>query len=111
MNPDDLVTIHLAAPREKFWGVLLALTPAGVTVRGVALESFEDYLRQTGRAEPPLLGAVTAFFPAHRLDRVELDETAGAVEGLGARFRRVTGRDPRAELLGATRGAGLEARR
>lgn len=100
MNPDDLVTIHLGAPREKFWGVLLAMTPSGVTVRGVALESFEDWLRQATRPDPPLIGAVTAFFPAHRIDRVELDESAGAAEGLGARFRRLTGRSAREELTG-----------
>jgi len=100
VSPDDLVTVHLGSPREKFWGVLLALTPSGVTVRGVLLESFEDWLRQATRAEPASLGAVTVFFPSHRLDRVELDESSGAVEGLGARFRRLTGRDPRAELTG-----------
>ena len=99
MNADDLVTVHLAAPREKFWGVLLAITPAGVTVRGVPLESFEDWVRQTARGGPALLGTTTVFFPARRLDRVELDESAGVVEGLGARFRRHTGRDPRVELL------------
>ena len=100
MNVGELVTVHLAAPREKFWGVLLALSPGGVTVRGVPLESFEDWLRQAARSGPALLGAVTVYFPAHRLDRVELDESSGAVEGLGARFRRLTGRDPRAELTG-----------
>jgi hypothetical protein len=98
------VTIHLASPREKFWGVLIALSPSGATVRGVSLESFEDWMRQTARSDPALLGAVTVFFPAHRLDRIELDESSGAVEGLGARFRRVTGRDPRAELTGCADG-------
>jgi hypothetical protein len=100
VNPGELVTVHLGAPREKFWGVLLALSPAGATVRGVPLESFEDFLRQAGRAEAPLLGPVTAYFPAHRIDRVELDESSGAVEGLGARYRRLTGRDPRGAVLG-----------
>ena len=100
MNTGELVTIHLGSPREKFWGVLLVLSPAGVTVRGVGLDSFEDWVREAARPEPALLGAVTVYFPAHRLDRVELDESSGAVEGLGARFRRLTGRDARAELLG-----------
>ena len=99
MNVDELVTVHLASPREKFWGVLLALSPGGATVRGVPLESFEDWVRQFARSGPALLGAVTVYFPAHRLDRIELDESSGAVEGLGARFRRLTGCDPRAELV------------
>ena len=106
MSPGELVTVHLAGPREKFWGVLLSLSPAGATVRGVPLESFEDFLRQAGRAEAPLLGPVTAYFPAHRIDRVELDESSGAVEGLGARYRRVTGCDPRGAVLGDEPSAG-----
>ena len=101
MNPNDLVTVYLGGPREKFWGVLLSVAPSGVTVRGVGLESFEDWMRQATRADPPLIGAVTVYFPAHRIDRVELDASAGAAEGLGARFRRLTGRDPAAELLGS----------
>ena len=100
MSPGELVTVHLTGPREKFWGVLLSLSPAGATVRGVPLESFEDFLRQAGRAEAPLIGPVTAYFPAHRIDRVELDESSGAVEGLGARYRRVTGCDPHGAVLG-----------
>jgi hypothetical protein len=102
VSPGELVTVHLTGPREKFWGALVALAPAGVTVRGVQLDSFEDFLRQATRAEPPLVGAVTVYFPAHRIDRVELDESSGAVEGLGERFRRITGRDPRSMLLGET---------
>jgi len=101
VSPGDLVTVHLASPREKFWGVLLALTPAGATVRGLLLDSFEDWLRQATRPGEVSLGAVTVFFPAHRLDRIEIDETSGAVEGLGDRFRRLTHRDARAELSGA----------
>jgi len=100
VNDGDLVVVNCGSPREKFWGVLLGLTPAGVTLRCVPLESFEDYLRQCAGGGPALLGAVTIFLPAHRLDRVELDETAGAAEGLGERFRRVAGRDPREALLG-----------
>ncbi|MFH1177582.1 MAG: hypothetical protein V1750_09270 [Acidobacteriota bacterium] len=98
MNAGELVTISLAGPREKFWGVLLALNPTGATVRGLPVESFEDWLRQLAGGGPALLGAVTAFFPAHRLERIELDETTGVVEGLADRIRRTTGRDPVAEL-------------
>ncbi len=103
MNPGELVTAYLGSPREKYWGVLLALTPAGATLRGVALDAYEDWVRQAASLVPALLGAVTVFFPAHRIERIELDESSGVVEGLGARFRRVTGRDARADLLGDER--------
>jgi hypothetical protein len=101
MNTGDLITVHLGAPREKYWGVLMELTPAGATLRGVRLDAYEDWVRQAARSEPALLGAVTVFFPAHRIERIELDENSGVVEGLGARFSRLTNRDARAELLGS----------
>ena len=94
MGPGDLVVVSCGAPREKFWGVLLALDVAGATLRGVPLEAFEDWMRQFLSATPVLLGAVTLFLPAHRLERVELDESGGGAEGFGDRFARMTGRDP-----------------
>jgi hypothetical protein len=110
VNVDELVTVHLSSPREKFWGVLLAMSPAGATVRGVSLETFEDWLRRAARGEPALPGATTVFFPARRLDRVEVDESTGVVESLGDRFRRLAGRDPRPGLLAVQgdRGPGVE---
>ncbi|HUK12867.1 MAG TPA: hypothetical protein VLW17_06155 [Thermoanaerobaculaceae bacterium] len=98
MNSGELVVLSCSSPREKFFGLLLGLTPVGATLRGVPLEAFEDWLRQAAAGGPALIGAVTLFVPAHRLERIEIDESAGAVEGYADRFRRVSGRDPRAEL-------------
>ena len=42
----SLVVIHCANPREKMWGVLQRLDKAGVVIRGLDLESVEDWLRQ-----------------------------------------------------------------
>lgn len=100
MNAGDLVVIHCGGPREKFWGVLLELAPAGATARVVPVDAFEDWLRQCASKGPRLLGPVTVFLPAHRIERIELDETAGVAEALGARFERATGRDPRRALAG-----------
>ena len=100
MNPGDLVVVSCGTPREKFWGVLLSLNTAGVTVRGLPLDAFEDWLHQCAGGGAELLGAVTIFLPTHRIERVELDETSGVAEGLADRFRRVVRRDPRRELLG-----------
>jgi len=93
-----LVVVSCASPREKFWGLLLELSAAGVTLRGVPVETFEDFLRQWAREGEHLIGPVTLFVPLHRVERVEVDESAGVVEGMGERFRRVSGRDPRAVL-------------
>jgi len=104
VEPGSVVVVSCNGPREKFWGVLLAITPAGVTLRGIPLAAFEDFLHQEVRGEPQLIAASTMFLPLHRVERLELDEPAGAVEGLAARFRRVTGREPAAELLGEAGG-------
>lgn len=89
-----LVVVSCSSPREKFWGLLLQLTAAGVTVRGVPVDAFEDLLRQWAGEGEHLIGPVTVFVPMNRVERVEADESAGVVEGLGERFRRVAGRDP-----------------
>lgn len=104
MREGSLVVVSLASPREKFWGVLLSLSASGVILRGLPLEAFEDFLLQCAPGTRTLpqarLGATTVFFPAHRIERIELDETAGAVEGFADRFRRLVGRDPQGDLLG-----------
>lgn len=104
MREGSLVVVALSSPKEKFWGVLLALTGAGVTLRGLPVEAFEDFLLQCVPGSTTLpsarLGAVTVFFPAHRIERIELDESSGAVEGFGDRFRRLVGQEPQAMLLG-----------
>jgi len=92
LPPGTPVLVYLHSPREKVFGVLVALQPAGVVVRGIDLAAFEDWLRQEARSEGPGLGLVTLFYPMNRVERVERDETVGGLEGLAARFRRETGR-------------------
>jgi hypothetical protein len=96
MSPHDLppgspVILYLANPREKVWGLLLALQPAGVTVRGLDISVFEDWMRQEARGEDTGLGLSTLFYPMHRLERMERDETLGPIESYNDRFRRIVG--------------------
>ena len=86
------VVLYLHSPREKMWGILLKLSAAGVMVRGIDLEAFEDFLRQEAKGEEDLLGLVTAFYPMHRLERLERDETVGPVMSYADRFARDVGR-------------------
>lgn len=87
-----MVLLALGGPREKFWGQLLALTHAGVSVRGIDLESFDDSVAMIKAGEPFTPG--TIFFPMHRVERMELDVNAGGLPSLSERFRLQTGRDP-----------------
>lgn len=85
-----LVLIALNTPREKFWGALLEVTPAGVSVRGVDLNSLDDFTRQLRAGDPVTPAAV--FFPMHRVERMELDLRSGEIPSLGERFEAKSGR-------------------
>ena len=85
-----LVLITLNTPREKFWGAVLEISPAGLSVRGVDLNSFEDFARQLRAGDPVAPAAV--FFPMHRVERMELDVRSGDIPSLGERFETKTGR-------------------
>lgn len=102
-TPGTPVLVYLHSPREKVFGVLVALQPAGIALRGIELAAFEDFLRQETRGEKGL-GLVTLFYPMSRVERMERDETVGGIEGIANRFRRQTGRS-------IQQAAGLSSRR
>jgi hypothetical protein len=86
------VLVYLHSPRERVFGLLLSLQPAGVALRGIDLASLEDWIRQEARRESSGLAPVTVFYPMSRIERVERDETVGDLESIADRFRRLTGR-------------------
>lgn len=98
LGPLTPVVLFLREPKEKVWGILLSLDPAGVVVRGLDLSVFEDWLRQELRAEDDSIGPTTLFYPMHRLERVERDESVGPITGCAERFRREVGRDVHAAV-------------
>lgn len=95
-QPGTMVLITLGAPREKFWGAILAVSTAGVSLRGMELASFEDCVAMVKAGEPLSTGVV--FFPMHRVERMELDLPAGSIPSLSDRFTAQTGLDPRTAL-------------
>jgi len=90
-EPSSLVIVNLVNPKEKFFGILTALSPAGVTVRGINLDAYEDWIRQIAHREEANLDVATLFFPLFRVERIYLDEAAGAIKSYGQRFHEVTG--------------------
>jgi hypothetical protein len=92
LNPGTPVVLYLNAPREKVWGFLVSTMAAGVVVRGLDLIAFEDWLRQEARGEDVMLGPSTVFYPMHRVERMEKDETVGPIASYCERFRREVGR-------------------
>lgn len=90
-EPQSLVIVNLVNPKEKFFGLLTALSAAGVTVRGINLDAFEDWIRQIRNREDADLDVTTMFFPLFRVERIFLDEGAGTIKSYGQRFHDVTG--------------------
>lgn len=99
MKTGSFVLVHLSSPREKFWGLLEQRDASGVTVRGLAVEGFEEWLREIVREEVPSFSPATVFFPLQRVERISLDETIGEAVSLADRFRQLIGEDPRTYLV------------
>lgn len=99
MRTGSFVLVHLSGPREKFWGLLERLDASGATVRGLAVEGFEEWLREMTREDVPSFSPATVFFPIQRIERISLDETIGEAVSLADRFRLIVGQDPRTCLV------------
>jgi hypothetical protein len=98
-----LVLVTLSVPREKFWGAILSLSAAGISLRGCELVSFEDFVAMTRSGEGFTPGVV--FFPMHRVERIEMDASVNGLPSLAQRFATEAGVDV-ASLLSATAGSG-----
>ena len=91
-SPGALVIATLCNPREKFWGMILALAPEGLSLSGAELASFEDLAAMVRDGEP--FTPAVVFFPMHRIERVELDLPDGSLPSLSQRFLSKTGLNP-----------------
>ncbi|HEX8411273.1 MAG TPA: hypothetical protein VF883_20605 [Thermoanaerobaculia bacterium] len=98
-EPSALVLVNLVNPKEKFFGVLRALSAAGVTMRAVNLDSFEDWIHQIARGDEAEIEMITMFAPLFRVERIFLDEPAGSIQSYSQRFEQVVGRSVQ-EYLG-----------
>lgn len=98
LQPNAVVLLNLVNPKEKFWGVLRSITAVGVTLRGINIDSFEEWARQIGRGEEQTLGLVTMFVPLFRLERIFLDEPVGPVPSYSQFFQEVVGMTPQRYL-------------
>jgi hypothetical protein len=98
MDPHSIVVVSLHSPKEKFWGELLALNPAGATIRGADLNSFDHIVREISEPDNQRTGLPTVFFPMTRIERIALDEPAGAIPSMAELFERKVGRSLRAYL-------------
>src|SRR5215218_1519742 len=85
------VIINLVNPKEKFFGVLMSLSAAGITLRAINLDAFDDWVRQVAHGDEPNLDLITMFVPLFRVERVFLDEPSGAIRSYAQRFEDSVG--------------------
>jgi hypothetical protein len=92
MEPHAIVVVSLHTPKEKVWGELLDMSHAGVTLRGIDLGAFDDFVSQVLHPEGDRMGLPTLFFPMVRIERIALDEARGSIPSLAEVFERKVGR-------------------
>ena len=92
MQKHSVVIVNLHSPREKIWGVLLSVQNYGITLRGIDLNSFDDWTREVSSGETGI-GLSTVMFPMHRVERVLLDEGVGDIQSLADVFQSRVGED------------------
>lgn len=95
MQAGSIVVVSLHSPKEKLWGELVSVHAAGITLRGIDLNSFDDFIRQILDPEGERIGLPTLFFPMQRLERIALDEPRGSIPSLAERFEQKVGRSLR----------------
>jgi hypothetical protein len=99
LSENAIVIVNLVNPKEKFWGVLRSISAAGITIRAINLDSFQDWVAQIARKDDPALDLVTMFVPLFRLERLFVDEPVGAVKSYSDYFEESVGMRPE-EYLG-----------
>jgi hypothetical protein len=92
MEPHSIVVISLHTPKERVWGELLAISSAGVTLRGIDLGGFDDFIAQVLHPEGDRIGLPTLFFPMLRIERIALDEPHGSIPSMAGMFEKKVGR-------------------
>jgi hypothetical protein len=92
MDLHSIIVVSLHSPKEKFWGELLVLNQAGITVRGIDLNSFDHFVRAINEPDGERVGFPTIFFPMNRVERISLDESSGSIPSMAELFQRKIGR-------------------
>jgi hypothetical protein len=88
MKLNSVVIVNLHSPKEKIWGILDELSTAGITLRGIDLNTFDEFVRQARSEEPG--GLDTVFYPMYRVERISLDEASRGIPSLVQTFEQRT---------------------
>ena len=86
----EVVIIVLHSTREKIFGVLQEINSAGIFLRGIDLNAFDDWTRAIANNEP-FFGMNDYFFPMWRVERITRDEPSGEIPSMAEQFEQKTG--------------------
>jgi hypothetical protein len=88
----ETVILVLHSPREKLFGILDEMSPAGIGVRALELGYFDDLCKSIA-ADEPHLGLNDLFIPMWRVERMTRDERTGEMPSMAEQFHQRTGRE------------------
>lgn len=98
-GPGVAVVAYLRDPRERCWGILLGLETAGVWLRGVDMNAFEDWARSIAAGRDDGVTASTLFIPHLRIEKIVVDEDYASVPSMNRKLQEMTGRKAEELLL------------
>lgn len=86
----EIVTVILQNPREKVLGVLHEISAAGVFLRGIDLNYFDEWIKAIKTGEPHL-PMQDSFYPMWRVERISRDEVSHGLPSMAQQFHQKTG--------------------
>ncbi len=86
----EIIIVILQNPREKVLGVLHEISAAGVFVRGIDLNYFDDWVKAI-KTDEPILPMQDSFYPMWRVERISRDEDSSGLPSMAEQFAQKTG--------------------
>ena len=86
----ETVVAVLQNPREKILGILYEITAAGIYLRGIDLDYFDEWTLAIKNGEP-YLPMQDSFFPLWRLERITRDDSLQGLPSMAEQFEQRTG--------------------
>src|SRR5260221_13490861 len=85
LEPNSIIILSLHSPKVKLWGALTSINAAGVNMRGMDLNSFDDFNRHVRDPRGERIGQPTLFFPMQRVERIAPDEPPCSIPSMAGR--------------------------
>lgn len=86
----EVVIAVLQNPREKVFGVLHEINAAGIFIRAIDLNYFDEWARAIKNDELHL-SMQDSFYPMWRVERISRDEHSDVMPSMAEQFEQRTG--------------------